>query len=153
MTTQTLTIAIKPLHPKAKIPHTMSEWAAGYDLYAACDADVTIRPGERKLIPVGFALELPQGVEAQIRPRSGLAHKAGITVLNAPGTIDADYRGEIKILLINLGQEAHTIIEGDRIAQMLFSVVQKVHFELKTQLSSTERGQGGFGSTGLNEKV
>jgi len=126
----------------------MSDLASGYDLHAAVTEPVTIRPGERVLIPTGIAIAMPGELEAQIRPRSGLAYKHGITCLNTPGTIDADYRGEIKVLLINLGQEPFTIERGERIAQMVFQIVPKVHIELTDELSETKRGDGGFGHTG-----
>jgi dUTP pyrophosphatase len=130
------------------LPRKMSDLASGYDLHAAVTEPVTIRPGERVLIPTGIAIAMPGELEAQIRPRSGLAYKHGITCLNTPGTIDADYRGEIKVLLINLGQEPFTIERGERIAQMVFQIVPKVHIELTDELSETKRGDGGFGHTG-----
>lgn len=132
------------------LPRKMSEWAAGFDLHAAVREPVTLMPGERKLIPAGFAMSMPPELEAQIRPRSGLAFKHGITALNAPGTIDADYRGEIKVLLINHGQEPFTIHRLDRIAQMVLQVVPKVELVEVDELSDTERGSGGFGHTGTN---
>lgn len=130
------------------LPRKMSDLASGYDLHAAVTEPVTIRPGERVLIPTGIAIAMPGELEAQIRPRSGLAYKHGITCLNTPGTIDADYRGEIKVLLINLGQEPFMIERGERIAQMVFQIVPKVHIELTDELSETKRGDGGFGHTG-----
>jgi dUTP pyrophosphatase len=126
----------------------MSEHASGYDVYAAVAEEVTLQPGERLLIPTGFALAMPPGLEAQIRPRSGLALKHGITCLNTPGTIDADYRGEVKVLLINLGQEPFTIRRHERIAQMVFQAVPDVRLVEAAELSDTERGAGGFGHTG-----
>jgi len=126
----------------------MSEWAAGFDLHAAVSESVVLAPGERALIPSGFAMAMPRELEAQIRPRSGLAYKHGITCLNSPGTIDADYRGEVKVLLINLGQEAFTIERGERIAQMVFQRVPQVSLEEVEELSDTSRGEGGFGHTG-----
>jgi dUTP pyrophosphatase len=130
------------------LPRKMSEQASGYDLYAAVGEAVVLAPGERKLIPTGISLAMPDGLEAQIRPRSGLALKHGITCLNTPGTIDADYRGEIKVLLINLGQEPFAIARNERIAQMVFQVVPSVTLEEVAVLSETERGAGGFGHTG-----
>ncbi|QUL52584.1 dUTP diphosphatase [Paenibacillus tritici] len=130
------------------LPRKMSEQASGYDLYAAVGEAVVLAPGERKLIPTGISLAMPDGLEAQIRPRSGLALKHGITCLNTPGTIDADYRGEIKVLLINLGQEPFAIARNERIAQMVFQVVPSVVMEEVAVLSETERGAGGFGHTG-----
>ena len=122
--------------------------SAGMDLRAFIDADVVLKPFERKLIPTGLYIELPDGYEAQIRPRSGLAIKSGITVLNSPGTIDADYRGEIKVILINLSQEDFTIKSGDRICQMVIAKHEKAEFVEVNEISETERGAGGFGHTG-----
>jgi deoxyuridine 5''-triphosphate nucleotidohydrolase (dut) len=130
------------------LPRRMSEWAAGFDLHAAVAEPVVLAPGERKLIPTGFAMAMPKELEAQIRPRSGLAFKHGITCLNSPGTIDADYRGEVKVLLVNLGQEAFAIERGERIAQMVFQTVPQVSLEEVDELSDTLRGEGGFGHTG-----
>jgi len=127
----------------------MSAGASGYDLHAALDEPVTLLPGERRLIPTGLKIQLPYGYEAQVRPRSGLALKHGLTVLNAPGTIDSDYRGEIGVILINLGQEAVTIHRGDRIAQMVIQPVTDVRWRMVEQLTVTERGSGGFGHTGV----
>jgi dUTP pyrophosphatase len=118
------------------------------DLRAFVDADVVLKPFERKLIPTGLYIELPDGYEAQIRPRSGLAIKSGITVLNSPGTIDADYRGEIKVILINLSQDDFTIKSGDRICQMVIAKHEKAEFVEVNEISETERGAGGFGHTG-----
>ncbi|WP_170308007.1 dUTP diphosphatase [Paenibacillus dakarensis] len=130
------------------LPVKMSELASGFDLHAAVAEPVVLMPGERKLIPTGFAIAMPGELEAQIRPRSGLAFKHGITCLNTPGTIDADYRGEVKVLLINLGQEPFTIVRNERIAQMVFQTVPVVEFEEVDELSDTVRGSGGFGHTG-----
>ncbi|SFE17444.1 dUTP pyrophosphatase [Paenibacillus algorifonticola] len=132
-----------------KLPCKMSEWAAGFDLQAAVSEPVELAPGERKLIPTGFAMAMPAELEAQIRPRSGLAYKHGITCLNSPGTIDADYRGEVKVLLVNLGQEPFTIARGERIAQMVFQQVPVVTIEEAAELPDTVRGSGGFGHTGV----
>ncbi|MFD0959534.1 dUTP diphosphatase [Paenibacillus chungangensis] len=131
------------------IPKKMSDWAAGFDLQAAIQEPLTLQPLERKLIPTGFAMAMPMELEAQIRPRSGLAYKHGITCLNTPGTIDADYRGEVKVLLVNLGQEPFTITRGERIAQMVFQVVPAVLIEEAEELPDTVRGDGGFGHTGV----
>ncbi|MEI7026322.1 dUTP diphosphatase [Paenibacillus sp. y28] len=131
-------------------PQKMSDLASGFDLYAAVETPVTLQPGERGLIPTGIAIAMPPELEAQIRPRSGLAFKHGITALNSPGTIDADYRGEIKVLLINLGQKPFTFQRGERIAQMVFQVVPQVSFEVVAELSETKRGAGGFGHTGVS---
>lgn len=122
--------------------------SAGMDLRAFVDDDVVLKPFERKLIPTGLYIELPEGYEAQIRPRSGLAIKSGITVLNSPGTIDADYRGEIKVILINLSQDDFTIKSGDRICQMVIAKHEKAEFVEVNEISETERGAGGFGHTG-----
>lgn len=130
------------------IPRKMSEQASGYDLYAAVESEVVLVPGARALIPTGISLAMPDGLEAQIRPRSGLALKHGITCLNTPGTIDADYRGEIKVLLINLGHEPFAIVRNERIAQMVFQAVPSVTLVEVEQLTDTERGAGGFGHTG-----
>jgi dUTP pyrophosphatase len=130
------------------LPQKMSELASGFDLYAAVSEPLVIHPGQRALVPTGFALGMPGELEAQIRPRSGLALKHGITCLNSPGTIDADYRGEVKVLLINLGQEPFTINRNERIAQMVFQLVPRVQLSEVDELSETERGDGGFGHTG-----
>jgi len=122
--------------------------SAGMDLRAFVDDDVVLKPFERKLIPTGLYIELPDGYEAQIRPRSGLAIKSGITVLNSPGTIDADYRGEIKVILINLSQDNFTIKSGERICQMVIAKHEKAEFVEVNEISETERGAGGFGHTG-----
>jgi dUTP pyrophosphatase len=130
------------------LPSYESSFAAGMDLRAAIDTPKPLGPGKRELIPTGLQMALPEGYEAQIRPRSGLAWRNGITMLNTPGTIDADYRGEIKVLAVNLGEEIFTIHHGDRIAQLVIAPVQRCKiFEVKT-LPKTERGSGGFGSTG-----
>jgi len=129
-------------------PSYATNLSAGCDLYAAVTNDITIKPGEVSLIPTGIAIALAQDYEAQIRPRSGLALKHGITVLNTPGTIDADYRGEIKVILINLGKEEFSITRGMRIAQMIIAPVTQVSFAEVAELDDTARGAGGFGSTG-----
>jgi dUTP pyrophosphatase len=133
-----------------QLPSYHSEDAAGLDLVAAVDlgADVVLQPGARALIPTGFAIELPQGYEAQVRPRSGLALKSGVTVLNSPGTIDADYRGEIGVILINLGSHPFAIKRGARIAQLVICPVARVVLGEKDALNDSVRGAGGFGSTG-----
>ncbi|MCF6093181.1 dUTP diphosphatase [Microaerobacter geothermalis] len=131
------------------IPRKMSQLASGFDLVAAVSEPVSIFPGEWKLIPTGFYLEMPAQLEAQIRPRSGLALKKGITTLNSPGTIDADYRGEIGVILINHGKETFIVNRGDRIAQMVFQHVPEIRFTETEQISETDRGKGGFGHTGI----
>jgi len=141
------TIKIKNLS-KHPLPKYQTVSSAGMDLHAHIDHPIAIQPGHREIISTGLFLELPEGFEAQIRPRSGLAFKHGITVLNSPGTIDADYRGEIKVLLINHGQEAFEINDGERIAQMVISEYTSILWEETTQLNDTERGEGGYGSSG-----
>ena len=135
-----------------KLPAFETVLAAGADLRAAVSDSVpmVLTPGERALVPTGFCMALPAGYEAQIRPRSGLAYKHGVTCLNTPGTIDADYRGEVKVLLINHGQETFTIHRGERIAQMVISPITQPEFVEVDVLSETDRGAGGFGSTGQN---
>lgn len=133
-----------------ELPRQQTPGAAGVDLLAALGISeiMTIVPGARALVPCGFAMALPVGYEAQVRPRSGLAAKHGVTVLNTPGTIDADYRGEIKVILINLGSDPFEIRRGDRIAQMVVAPVSAVTFSERETLDATQRGAGGFGSTG-----
>ena len=118
------------------------------DLASAADGPITLAPGQRLGVPTGWSMELPPGYEAQVRPRSGLALRQGVTVVNAPGTIDSDYRGEIIVLLVNLGQEAHTVVPGDRVAQMVIAPVVRAAVEEVAELSQTDRGIGGFGHTG-----
>ncbi len=130
------------------LPTYMTEHAAGMDIYAACEKEVLLKVGQRALIPSGFSIALPEGFEAQIRPRSGLALKQGVTCLNSPGTIDADYRGEVGVILINLGQEPVIIHRGDRMAQMVIHPVEKAVWVESTTLSASTRHDGGFGSTG-----
>lgn len=130
------------------LPAYQTEHAAGMDIAAAVNEPVTLMPGRRAAIPTGLFLEIPIGYEAQIRPRSGLAIKNGLTLLNTPGTIDADYRGELKIIMINLSEEAFTITRGLRIAQMIIAPVVQADIEVVAELSDTARGQGGFGHTG-----
>ncbi|MEW6448241.1 MAG: dUTP diphosphatase [Bacillota bacterium] len=130
------------------LPEYATAEAAGLDLYAALPEAVELPPGERRLIPTGIAIALPEGYEAQVRPRSGLALKYGITLLNTPGTVDADYRGEIKVIMINLGGETFKVERGDRIAQLVVKPVTKVKWRETDSLNSTPRGDGGFGHTG-----
>jgi len=146
-----INVRIKRIDSKHKdlpLPTRMTEHAAGFDLAAAVEQPTQIEPGEIKLIACGFAMAVPEGYEAQVRPRSGLASKFGITMVNAPGTIDADYRGEVKVPLINLGKQAFTIERGMRIAQMLILPVPKVNLIEVDELDETARGKGGFGHTG-----
>lgn len=130
------------------LPEYKTILSAGMDLNACIDEAIELAPMERRLIPTGLYLELPEGTEAQIRPRSGLAYKHGITVLNAPGTIDADYRGEVGVLLVNLSKETYTIKAGERIAQMVIAKYERVVWQPVDSLEDTDRGAGGFGSTG-----
>lgn len=143
-------IQILPHAQGLALPTYQTDLAAGLDLVAAIadDAPLNLIPGHRALVPTGLMLAIPPGYEAQVRPRSGLALKHGVTVLNAPGTIDADYRGEVGVILINHGQNAFVIKRGERIAQLVIAAVARADFELKAQLSTTDRGAGGFGSTG-----
>ena len=147
-------VSIKRLEHAAELPLPAYETAhaAGMDLMACIPADIQLQPGERALIPTGFSIALPEGFEAQVRPRSGLAAKHGVTVLNAPGTIDADYRGEIGVILINLGQAAFAISRGMRIAQMVIAPVARAIWHETDALDETQRGTGGFGSTGTGKK-
>jgi dUTP pyrophosphatase len=133
---------------KNELPAYQTESAAGLDLRADVAEPINLKPMERILVPTGLFMELPVGYEAQIRPRSGLAYKHGITVLNSPGTIDADYRGEIKILLVNLSDEAFLIESGERVAQMVISKHEQIDWDLVESLEDSERSAGGFGSTG-----
>ncbi len=137
------------LSPGATLLEYKTEGAAGADLCAYIDCDIKLNPMERKLIPTGIFVELPSGYELQVRPRSGLALKHGITVLNTPGTVDSDYRGELQVLLINLGSEDFVIKNGDRIAQAIITKVSRASFTVVSSLSSTERGSNGYGSTGV----
>jgi dUTP pyrophosphatase len=130
------------------LPRYMTSQSAGMDICAALEADLVLAPGRISLVPTGFAMALPDGFEAQIRPRSGLAVKYGIGIINAPGTIDADYRGEVKIALINLGQEPVTLKRGDRIAQMVIQRVYQARIDEVRRLDDTDRSAGGFGHTG-----
>ncbi|MGD0721816.1 MAG: dUTP diphosphatase [Roseiarcus sp.] len=133
-----------------KPPAYQSDDASGLDLVAAvpADAEILLRPGERALVPTGLAIALPKGYEAQVRPRSGLAHSAGVTVLNSPGTIDADYRGEIGVILINLGSDPFVVRRGARIAQLVICPVERIALVENAALEASTRGAGGFGSTG-----
>jgi len=141
---------VKRISENCILPQRMSRQAAGYDLFACTDKPIVIKPFQRALISTGFCMELPRETEAQIRPRSGLAFKHGVTVLNSPGTIDSDYRGEVKVMLVNLGTDDFEITNSMRIAQMVIvDVVPKDYIEVD-ELSETERGTGGFGSTGID---
>jgi len=143
-------VEVKRLHSfDLPMPRYMTRGASGVDLYAACEYDIAIAPGERKLVPTGIAIAIPAGYEAQIRPRSGLAINHGITMLNTPGTIDADYRGEIKLIVINLGDKEYILKRGERIAQMVFARIEQAELIEVKELDQTERGDGGFGHTGV----
>jgi dUTP pyrophosphatase len=133
---------------KHELPHYATEHAAGLDLKADLQQPVTLRPLQREMIPTGLFMELPPGYEAQIRPRSGLAAKSGVTVLNSPGTVDADYRGEVKVILVNLSDKDFVVNDGERIAQMVVAKHEHIRWTLVTKLEESERGEGGFGSTG-----
>lgn len=133
----------------ATLPAYATKASSGMDLFALTDEPITLKPLERALISTGIHVGIPEGFEAEIRPRSGIAYNSGVTVLNAPGTIDADYRGEVKVLLINLGAEPFTVRKGDRIAQMIFKSVVSVNWKPVEVLPETTRGHGGFGSTGM----
>ena len=130
------------------LPRYMTEHSAGMDLFADVQGEVVLKPGERRLIPTGIALAIPPGYEGQVRPRSGLALREGITVVNTPGTIDADYRGEVGVLLINLGQKPFRVKRGDRVAQLVINPVCRAELELTDDLETTSRNNGGFGHTG-----
>jgi len=136
-------------HPRAALPQYESEGASGMDLRAFLETDVTIPPLGRAKIPTGLRIEIPEGYEGQVRPRSGLAIKTGLTVLNSPGTIDCDYRGDVEIILINLGEKDVTIKDGERIAQLVVAPVCRAVIEEANALAETKRGTGGFGSTGV----
>jgi dUTP pyrophosphatase len=141
-------VRIKRVRPADSIPCYQTEHAAGVDLHAALEAPFTLHPGERALVPTGIAMEIPPGFEGQVRPRSGLALRHGIALVNSPGTIDADYRGEIGVILINLGTEPFSLENGERVAQMVFARCERADFIEVDDLSETGRGAGGFGHTG-----
>jgi dUTP pyrophosphatase len=142
------TIPIQLLSPLGSVPAYATSDSAGMDLVAAIERPVVLAPGQRATIPCGCAIALPRGYEAQVRPRSGLAARHGVTVLNAPGTIDADYRGEVKVILINHGDEPFTVTSGMRVAQLVVAAVETVRWDLTSKLPDTPRGAGGFGHTG-----
>lgn len=150
MTGLAATVVRLPHGADLPLPEAMSPEAAGVDLLAALNAPLTLEPGAFTLVPTGIAIALPSGYEAQIRPRSGLAAKHGVTVLNSPGTIDADYRGEIKVILINHGKQPFTVERGMRIAQMVAAPVTRLRWVEERSLPDSARGEGGFGSTGLS---
>lgn len=148
MTQVEIAVTRLPHNADLPLPAYETTQSAGMDLAAAINAPMTLAPGKRAMVPTGLAIALPAGYEAQVRPRSGLAAKNGVTVLNTPGTIDADYRGEVKVILVNLGQDSFEIERGMRIAQMVIAPVTQASFTEVDSLSETERGSGGFGSTG-----
>jgi dUTP pyrophosphatase len=141
-------VQIRRLRPDAMLPRYQTADAAGMDLHAALDTAMQLAPGAVAAIPTGLAMAIPRGYEGQVRPRSGLAAKHAVTVVNAPGTIDADYRGEVKVLLINHGREPFAIAHGDRVAQLIIAPVVQAELAVVEELSETDRGAGGFGSTG-----
>jgi dUTP pyrophosphatase len=145
-------VQFKRLRPSAVLPAYQTELAAGMDLSADLDAPVTLAPGDIVVVPCGFAMALPPGFEAQVRPRSGLATKFGISMPNAPGTVDADYRGEMKVPLVNLGRTPFVVEPGMRIAQMVVARVERVEVSEVAELTETARGEGGFGSTGSGHR-
>ena len=150
MPNNAVTVGLKRL-PEGEglpLPAYMSGGAAGADVHAAVQAPLTIEPGARALVPAGFCLEIPAGYEVQLRPRSGLALRHGVTLLNSPGTIDADYRGPVGVILANFGDAPFTVARGDRIAQMILAPVARADYAESAGLSASERGEGGFGSTG-----
>jgi len=143
-------IKVKKLHPRAVIPVYMTEHAAGMDLCTVIDVPVVLAPGERALLPTGLAMEIPPGYEGQVRPRSGLALKKGIALVNSPGTIDADYRGEIGIIIINLGDQPVEFLPGDRVAQLIIAPVTRAALVEADTLNDSVRSSGGFGHTGVS---
>ena len=145
-------VKIKKLHPQAVIPAYMTEHAAGLDLCTVIEAPVVLAPGERTLLPTGLAMEIPPGFEGQVRPRSGLALKKGVSLVNSPGTIDADYRGEIGIIIINHGVEPVEILPGDRVAQLIIAPVTQAILVEADDLNDSVRSSGGFGHTGVKRE-
>jgi len=152
MKTERVVVKVKRLRESREgeipLPRYMTEHSSGMDLFADVDGEVILEPGERKLIPTGIALSIPEGYEGQVRPRSGLALREGVTLVNTPGTVDADYRGEVGVLLINLGQRPFHLQRGDRIAQLVISPICRAVLELSDELDATHRNEGGFGHTG-----
>jgi len=142
-------VEVLPHAADLPLPQYETSQAAGLDLRAAVDEPVTLEPGERAAVPTGLKIALPAGYEAQVRPRSGLALKHGISLVNSPGTIDADYRGEVRVILVNLGREAFIVSRGDRIAQMVVAPVTRVRMQPVESVDTSERGEGGFGHTGV----
>lgn len=147
----TVRVSVRRIRPGARLPQYMTDGAAGMDLFAALDTPCTLTPGARCLIPTGLALALPPGYEGQVRPRSGLALRHGIALVNSPGTIDCDYRGELQVIVINLGSEDYTFHDGDRLAQLVVAPVVRADLVEVAELPETGRGDGGFGHTGVRE--
>ncbi|NIQ96401.1 MAG: dUTP diphosphatase [Desulfuromonadales bacterium] len=147
-----VTVKVQRLRGDANVPSYMTDLAAGMDLYAALDEPLVLKSGDRILVPTGIALSIPPGFEGQVRPRSGLALRCGVSLVNSPGTIDADYRGEIGIILINHGREDFIVNHGDRIAQLVIGPVRRARFEIVEDLDGTRRSSGGFGHTGVSAK-
>jgi len=145
-------IRCRRLHPDAVLPRYMTDGAAGMDLHAVVDGEMILTPGERRFVGTGLAMEIPTGYEGQVRPRSGLALRQGLSMVNAPGTIDSDYRGEVGVLLINLGQERIRIVSGDRIAQLVIAPVVRAEVNEVDELNHTDRSDGGFGHTGIRKE-
>ena len=146
-------VSVERLRPGARLPRRMSPGASGFDLSACLDAPLCLEPGRWAAVPTGVALEIPPGYEAQVRPRSGLAVRHGVGILNAPGTVDSDYRGEVCVILMNWGGETFTISDGDRIAQLVFAAVVPVRLAWAKNLKATRRGSGGFGHTGVGSRA
>lgn len=149
MDRKALIVNCRRLSPLARLPSYATAHAAGLDLHAAVARKIALKPGEIRLVPTGLALEIPRGFEGQVRPRSGLALRHGISIVNAPGTIDADYRGEVGVVLINLGRQPYTVAPGDRIAQLVIAPVARARIRAVAALNATVRGAGGFGHTGV----
>jgi dUTP pyrophosphatase len=145
-------LRMKPEETDIPLPVYATDGSAGMDICAAVEQDIEIQPGDTALIPTGFIIELPQGHEAQIRPRSGLAIKHSLGILNSPGTIDSDYRGEVKVILTNFGKKSYIIHRGDRIAQMIVAKYERVQWKESSSLAESIRGEGGFGHTGIASK-
>ena len=149
----TTTVRVTKTRPKAQVPQYMTAGASGCDVTACLEETLDIAPGARVAIPTGLKFEIPEGYEVQVRPRSGFAFKRGLTVVNAPGTIDSDYRGEVMVLAINLGQETVPVAHGDRVAQLVLQRVERIEWVEASSLSESTRAEGGFGSTGFSSRA
>ena len=147
------TVKVKKLSQNALVPEYMSQGASGCDVMACLEEPLDVAPLARAAIPTGLAVEIPEGFEIQVRPRSGLAFKKGLTVINAPGTIDSDYRGEVKVLVVNLGREPVKISHGDRVAQLILQKVERICWQPSSDLAHSQRDMGGFGSTGIRSET